>query len=646
MNVVGTSYFDTWANYQVGYDLISQDVANNTSTVKFYGVLNVTGNNISWSWANASVWDASNSLSTSYNNGTYTVVQTTATITHRADGTYSGTLSGTLSSSYKSGTASGTFSLPKIDRVAVVSSVTDFNDETNPTITFTNPAGYRIKAFISVGGTRIVTTGYLSETSTYTFSLTSSQRNQLRQLCTGQTLEVNVGLATYNASGTEIGNTYKTKTMTLVNAMPTFTATYADTNATTLAITNDNQQIIRNNSTLVISISNASAKKYATLTSLSAEINGVTYAGTLSGTTGTINVGILNLSYEETAIVKLTDSRGFVTTDNLTLEILDWELPWAYYSANRDKNFYSDTKINVNATYSSLDGKNTISIKFRYKKTTDQNYGNYITLQNNTPVTETLDNNYEWDVQYLIEDKIGSVTYNRKVSKGIPIVFFDRLNRALGVNCIPGGSGLHVNGENILSRIAGYGEHVIEIENSDWNTACGKKDGFYYSYSNTNEPKSSVSGDDWIVMHLAVNDNFQRQVAFALNTPSDVFTRVKTGGTWKKWTSFSHNYTTSETIIGTWIDGKPLYRKTVSIGNLPSSGGKNTAHSISNLDKVVNIYGFANSNTYKFPLPYTTNTNASNIALYATTTNVVVEVGQNRSGMTGWAVLEYTKTTD
>ena len=161
MNVVGTSYFDTWANYQVGYDLISQDVANNTSTVKFYGVLNVTGNNISWSWANASVWDASNSLSTSYNNGTYTVVQTTATITHKADGTYSGTLSGTLSSSYKSGTASGTFSLPKIDRVAVVSSATDFNDETNPTITFTNPAGYRIKAFISVGGTRIVTTGYL-----------------------------------------------------------------------------------------------------------------------------------------------------------------------------------------------------------------------------------------------------------------------------------------------------------------------------------------------------------------------------------------------------------------------------------------------------------------------------------------------------
>ena len=149
MTIVGTSYFDTWAYYEVGYDLVSQSVVDNTSTVKFYGKLHVTGNNISWSWGSASVWDASSGLAGSYNNGTYTVVQTTATITHKADGTYSGTLSGTLSSSYKSGTAKGTFSLPKIDRVAVVSSVTDFNDETNPSITFVNPAGFRINAYIT-----------------------------------------------------------------------------------------------------------------------------------------------------------------------------------------------------------------------------------------------------------------------------------------------------------------------------------------------------------------------------------------------------------------------------------------------------------------------------------------------------------------
>ena len=38
MQVVATSYFDTWANYQVGYDIISQSVENNTTSIRFYGV--------------------------------------------------------------------------------------------------------------------------------------------------------------------------------------------------------------------------------------------------------------------------------------------------------------------------------------------------------------------------------------------------------------------------------------------------------------------------------------------------------------------------------------------------------------------------------------------------------------------------------
>ena len=182
MQVVGTSYFDTWANYQVGYDLISQSVANNTSTVKFYGVLNVTGNSISWSWANASVWGASNGIGTYYGKGSHVVVSQQVTLYHDNNGNYSATLSGTLSSSYKSGTASGTFSLPKIDRIAVVSAVSDFNDETNPTITFTNPAGFTINAFMKVGDTDIVVDSDIPSTGTYTFSLTTAQRNQLRQL--------------------------------------------------------------------------------------------------------------------------------------------------------------------------------------------------------------------------------------------------------------------------------------------------------------------------------------------------------------------------------------------------------------------------------------------------------------------------------
>lgn len=454
MNVVGTSYFDTWANYQVGYDLLSQSVENNTSTVRFYGVLNVTGNNISWGWATASVWSASTGIGTYYSRGSHTVVQQDVTITHRADGTYSGTLSGTLSSSYKGGTASGTFTLPKIDRIAIVSAVSDFNDETNPTITFTNPAGFNINAFMKVGDTDIVTVSHIPSTGTYTFNLTTAQRNQLRQLCTGQTLSVRVGLRTEGSGGSILGSSYKDKTMTLLNASPTFTATYEDTNATTLAITNDDQQIIRNNSTLVINISNAQAKKYATLTTLTAEINGTTYNGTLNGTTGIINVGTLNLSSNIEALVTLVDSRGLGTGIPLTIEILDWQLPTGIVNLARQNNFYSETDINVDANYSNLDGKNVITIKVRSKKITDQSYGAYTTLVDSVTSVLQLDNNYQWDVQVLVEDKIGSTTYNLTIDRGIPIVFFDRLKRSVGINCFPeNDTSLEVDTLDIVTEI-------------------------------------------------------------------------------------------------------------------------------------------------------------------------------------------------
>ena len=45
-------------------------------------------------------------------------------------------------------------------------------------------------------------------------------------------------------------------------------------------------------------------------------------------------------------------------------------------------------------------------------------------------------------------------------------------------------------------------------------------------------------------------------------------------------------YTTTETRIGTWIDGKPLYRKTINFGNLPNNDTKYVAHNVSNISKV------------------------------------------------------------
>lgn len=241
---------------------------------------------------------------------------------------------------------------------------------------------------------------------------------------------------TYNGS-TLIGTKSVVFWCNVADANPTFDASYLDTNSTTTAITGDNQQIIRNQSLLEIDVSNATAYKYATLSSIKATINGIEYTTTISGSTATFNIGEINVASDTNAIVTLTDSRGFTATQTLALEVLNWELPTAIITLQRENNYYSNTNINVDANYSSLDSHNTITLKTRYKKVTDSSYGAYVTLQDNVTSTLNLDNNYQWDVQVLVQDLLGQTTYNLTLDRGIPIVYFDRMRKSVGVNCFP-----------------------------------------------------------------------------------------------------------------------------------------------------------------------------------------------------------------
>lgn len=130
--------------------------------------------------------------------------------------------------------------------------------------------------------------------------------------------------------------------------------------------------------------------------------------------------------------------------------MLDWVLPTAIITLQRQHNFDSESNINVNADYSSIDGKNTITIKCRYKKVADNTYSDYLVLQNNITSVLNLDNNYGWDVQTVITDKFGSTTYNLVLSQGLPIIYFDRLLSSTGFNCFPKEEkSVEVNGVNI-----------------------------------------------------------------------------------------------------------------------------------------------------------------------------------------------------
>lgn len=492
---------------------------------------------------------------------------------------------------------SGSWTLPTIPRQASINSAPNFNDTDNPTITYSNPAGNSVaslQACIANSAGTVVYAQYrdISKTgSSYTFNLTNQERTALLNACTNsKTLAVKFYVTTVIG-----GNTYYStldRTMTVVNANPTFSASYQDTNEDTVDITENNQLIIRNNSTLQINVANLAAKKNATISNVNCTFNGTTYTGTMSGTSWTCNITNPNVSSNTTAVVTAVDSRGYSTSTNLTIQVLDWQLPTAIITAQRQNHFYTPTTVNVDASYSSLNNKNDVSIKLRYEATTTQlgeniynyaesfdphpssppsainvdlnsdgsltvygtyetasfngcivasdditsiledgetyilsqtlasseffivitastsggtyetfdcktersvtftvdkstytsyhatiladahTYGRYEyfsfteafslvkessgtwsswqTIQDNVPTVVNLDNQYEWDLQIRISDKLGTTTYNYTVPRGMPIIFFDKLLSSVGINCFPQNeNSLEVNGNKV-----------------------------------------------------------------------------------------------------------------------------------------------------------------------------------------------------
>lgn len=109
------------------------------------------------------------------------------------------------------------------------------------------------------------------------------------------------------------------------------------------------------------------------------------------------------------------------------------------------------------------------------------------------------------------------------------------------------------------------------------------------------------------------------------------------------------NYSLGEQVIGTWIDGKPLYRKTYQ-GTFNGKNDLYIAHGLSNY-KAVNVYGVSISNTTNntIPLNVVRPLAASyEIGFYVTSTDIVVETSKSvdRTGTIVYATIEYIKTTD
>ena len=103
-------------------------------------------------------------------------------------------------------------------------------------------------------------------------------------------------------------------------------------------------------------------------------------------------------------------------------------------------------------------------------------------------------------------------------------------------------------------------------------------------------------------------------------------------------------YSTDETIIGTWVNGKPLYRKIIKTS---VKQGVQKIYDVSNmnLDDIIRMNGsISQSEGSIVHIPYGTSSNDFAVVYYPKSSNQI-EVNTTRAGIVN-IILEYTKTTD
>lgn len=236
----------------------------------------------------------------------------------------------------------------------------------------------------------------------------------------------------YDRHGTQSG----TATYSVGGQIPTVTnITYRDTNSSVVAITGNNQNLVQAKSTVSVQCTVAAVE--TTVSTCVCNVNGQTYSLTVSNGTASGSFTAPDSGTDVVAEIVATDTRGVQGRGYVTLHMLEYSLPTAIITLQRESNYYTETNITVDGTCAYI-GSNTVSIRYRYKKTTDQSWSAWATAQDNVQTQFNADNRYEWNVQVEISDSFnGSTTYNLTLPIGMPIIYFDDYLRAVGINCFP-----------------------------------------------------------------------------------------------------------------------------------------------------------------------------------------------------------------
>lgn len=256
---------------------------------------------------------------------------------------------------------------------------------------------------------------------------------------------------------TKTGGTYKVNKNVCSPSIGS--VAYQDTNSAAVALTGNNQDIVRNQSVVRYTAGGLTAQKSASVRACKVVVNGNTYNLTVSGSSATGGNASIDSGTPIEAVFTVTDSRGLTGTKKITVNMLDWSNPTAILSILRQNNYYSETDIKVDARYAYINGNNSVTITYEAtnvkNKASDPTLTANGTLTDNVTAVAVLNNEYAWNIVIRIVDRFnGTTTYNAYISRGIPIIYFDRILSSVGINCFPKEEkSLEVNGVNLERNV-------------------------------------------------------------------------------------------------------------------------------------------------------------------------------------------------
>lgn len=343
---------------------------------------------------------------------------TFSAVPHNADGakivymTAEFTQSG---ASPSSGWAGDYVTLSTIPRQATITSVPkSWDDEHNPTIEFSNPAGTAVEelaACISfsggVGGTPWVTITPVTKTE-YTFNLSSAERDALRKGCLNGSTKVAVEFHLRTKLG---GQTYihsdKSSELSIINCMPTLSPSVVVTNPRS-DLTGNDQTIIKYHS-IVDASTGAKAYKHASIVSNAITCGSTTYYAATK-TIENVSSGLFRFT--------ASDNRGQTISDEKLMTFVEYIQLTCSQSARISIDEDEGTSAIVNLTVSGnyFNGSfgqesNELELWYRYKDVEDTSDWSTKPEDGWEAVQETID---KTDGGYSVTIPIAGLDYSKQ----------------------------------------------------------------------------------------------------------------------------------------------------------------------------------------------------------------------------------------